>query len=83
MQNLANWIYKRIVIHWLTTLKAVVYCVLLYMFYTKHITVQEWIIATGSVMTINSLFSKDTNKLVTKEKFQIPDGVKKDASLDN
>lgn len=82
MTQFAHWLYKRIAIHWFTTLKALVYLVLLYMFYTKHLTVQEWILATGSVMTINSLFSKDTNKLVTKPKFQVPDPPKKNKDED-
>lgn len=65
--------WKRLTIHWLMILKGIVYAVLLYMYASKIITTQEWILATGSVMTLNSILSKDTSKLQTKEKFQKPD----------
>lgn len=65
--------WKRLTIHWLMVVKGLVYGVLLFMYASKRIDTQEWIIAAGSVLTLNSLLSKDTSKLVTKDKFKVPD----------
>lgn len=67
--------WKRLTIHWLMILKGLVYGVLLWMFASKRITTQEWILAVGSVLTLNSLMSKDTSKLETKDKFKRPDPI--------
>lgn len=74
MRNIIHQIYKRVAIHWLTSLKAVVYGILLYMFYIGKLDVNQWIMATGSILVLNSLFlQKDANKIQTKREYQIPD----------
>jgi len=73
MKYIFHQMKKRLQIHWLMILKGIVYGVLLYMYATKIIDTQEWVIATGSVMTLNSILSKDSSKLQTKTKFQRPD----------
>lgn len=66
---------KRFSVHWLMLLKGLVYGVLLFMYATKRIDTQEWVIAVGSVLTLNSLMSKNTNRLETKREFKRPDPV--------
>jgi hypothetical protein len=78
MRNILHQLYKKLVIHWLTTLKAIAYGVLLYMYYIGKLDTQQWIMATGSILVLNSLFQKDPNKVPTKPEYQIPDPPKKD-----
>jgi hypothetical protein len=66
MKNILREIYNRVVVHWIMTLKGVVYAIILTMYWMGKINTQEWITATGSIMAINALFSKDANKVETK-----------------
>jgi hypothetical protein len=59
---------KKLLVHWKTTVKGIVYFTLLVMYYLGKISTQDWVIATGSVMTINSLWQKDADKLQDKDK---------------
>lgn len=58
----------KLVKHWKTSLKGIVYLMLLVMYWTGKINTTEWITATGSVMVINSLWQKDADKLEEKHK---------------
>lgn len=75
MKYFFHQVWKRLTIHWLMILKGTVYGVLLFMYVDRRINTQEWIIAVGSVLTLNSLMSKNTNKLETKDEFKRPDPV--------
>jgi hypothetical protein len=57
----------RIVRHWQTTLKGIIYAVLLVMYWQGKIDTTEWITATGAILTLNSIFlQKDADKVETK-----------------
>lgn len=73
MRNFLHQVWKKLYIHWVTTAIAIVYAVILYMYYQRIITTQEWILATGSILTLKSLLSKDPDKVNTKKEFQVKD----------
>jgi hypothetical protein len=58
---------KRILKHWQTTAKGVIYGVVTFMFYEGKLNTQEWITAIGSILTFNSIFlQKDPGKVANK-----------------
>lgn len=60
-------LWLRITRHWFTTFKGLIYFVLLYMYYDGRIKTSEWIMATGAILTLNSIFmQKDPDKVETK-----------------
>ena len=73
MRNFLHQVWKKLYIHWITTLIGIVYFVILFMYFKKVITTQEWILATGSILTLKSLLSKDPDKVGTKPEFQVKD----------
>lgn len=67
MERFFKIVGDRIMKHWLTTLKGIVYAVILFMYYEGKITTQDWILATGSILVINSIFiQKDPGKTANK-----------------
>lgn len=60
-------IWDHLTTHRITTIKGIVYFVLLIMFYKKLITAPEWIMAVGSIQTVSSLFAKDADKVQSKK----------------
>lgn len=70
-RKLMDNIQKRILKHWQTTLKGLVYGVVTFMYFEGKITTTEWITAVGSILTINSIFlQKDPDKTANKIKPQ-------------
>lgn len=58
---------KRVLKHWQTTAKGIIYGVLLFMYYEGKIDTQQWIMATGSILAFNSIFlQKDPGKIANK-----------------
>lgn len=67
MKTLLRNAWMRISRHWITTLKGLIYLVLLYMYYEGKLNTSEWIMATGAILTLNSIFlQKDHDKMETK-----------------
>lgn len=67
MKKFFENVKARIVRHWITTVKGVIYGVLLFMYYEGKLTTSEWITATGAILTLNSIFlQKDSDKVETK-----------------
>lgn len=57
----------RVVKHWITTVKGITYGVLTWLLYSKHISVAEWTMGVGTILTLNSIFlQKDPDKVQTK-----------------
>lgn len=67
MKKFLSNAWLRISRHWITTVKGLIYGVLLFMYYEGKMTTTEWITATGAILTLNSIFlQKDSDKVETK-----------------
>lgn len=67
MKRAFEIIKSRVLKHWQTTLKGIIYGVLTLMFYEGKMNATEWIAAVGSILTINSIFlQKDHGKMANK-----------------
>ena len=67
MKRIFGIIRSRILTHWQTTAKGIIYGVLTLMFYQGKMTATEWIAAVGSILTLNSIFiQKDPGKTANK-----------------
>lgn len=67
MKRAFGIIKSRVLKHWQTTLKGIIYGVLTLMFYEGKMNATEWIAAVGSILTINSIFlQKDHGKMANK-----------------
>jgi hypothetical protein len=67
IQKSLDTLQKRIVKHWQTTFKGIVYGVITYMYFVGKINTTEWITAIGSILTFNSIFlQKDPGKVANK-----------------
>ena len=73
MKYIWHQIKKRILIHWFPLVQAVLCGVLTYLLIKDQIDVTQWGVGFGIVATLDKMFSKDTNKLPTKTKHQVPD----------
>jgi hypothetical protein len=67
MKRAIEIIKSRILKHWQTTLKGIVYAVLTLMFYEGKMNATEWIASIGSILSINAIFlQKDPGKTANK-----------------
>lgn len=62
MMNAITKVYNHVTTHWVTSAIAITYAILTYMLYQKNITIEQWGIALGSLMTFKNFISKDPSK---------------------
>jgi uncharacterized membrane protein len=69
--KLISNVKKRVLKHWQTTVKGLLYGAFTVMFLKHELTVTEWIAAIGGILTFNSIFlQKDPDKTANKVKPQ-------------
>lgn len=55
-------VFKNLIVHWKTSITALIIGVLTFMMWDKDITVEQWVLAMGTVGTVIGLLAKDWDK---------------------
>lgn len=66
-------VYKKIFVHWHTTIVSAIIFASLYMWWRGKIDTDDMLAVWGGLAAFAALFSKDPNKIPTKAKFQKKD----------
>ena len=65
--------FRRILVHWQSSLFGLAYLALLYLLVRKEISMTEWAAGMGTLLTVKGIFlNKDPDKVPTKDEYKAP-----------